>query len=79
MARQNQKEIIVQAVVPGHLNEKGEPYVIDTIYHIEYDRGGISKPMYLFQTEYVMDESSGQRTNLFFCNLGTIVSDVEAL
>lgn len=78
MARQNQKEIIVQVVVPGHFNEKGEPYVPDTVYHIEYDRGDINEKMYLFQVEYAMDEGSGQRTTLFFCRLGTIVSDVRA-
>lgn len=78
MARQNHKEIIVQAVVPGHFNELGEPYVVDTVYHVEYDRGSIDENMYLFQVEYALDESGGQKTNLYFCRLGTIVSDVRA-
>lgn len=78
MARQNQKEIIVQIVVAGHFNDKGEPFVPDTVYTIEYDRGDINERMYLFQVEYSMDESSGQKTSLYFCRLGTIVSDVRA-
>jgi prophage tail gpP-like protein len=78
MARQNQKELIVQAVVPGHFNENGEPYVVDTVYRVHYDRGGVDENMYLFQVDYVLDESGGQRTNLYFCRLGTIVSDVRA-
>lgn len=78
MARQNQKEIIVQVVVAGHFNDAGEPYMPDTVYNIEYDRGDINERMYLFQVEYAMDEGSGQRTTLFFCRLGTIVSDVRA-
>lgn len=78
IARQNQKELIVQAVVPGHFNELGEPYVTDTVYRIEYDRAQIDENMYLFQVDYQLDEESGQKTNLFFCKLGTIVSDVRA-
>lgn len=78
IARQNQKELIVQAVVPGHFNENGEPYVTDTVYRVQYDRGGVDENMYLFQVDYVLDESGGQRTNLYFCKLGTIVSDVRA-
>jgi prophage tail gpP-like protein len=78
MARQNQKEIIVQAVVAGHFNELGEPYVVDTVYHIEYDRDRIDENMYLFQVDYQLDEGSGQRSTLWFCRLGTIVSDVRA-
>jgi prophage tail gpP-like protein len=78
IARANQKEMIVQAVVPGHFNDAGEPYVVDTIYQVEYDRGGVNEAMYLFQVDYTMDEASGQKTNLYFCRLGTIVSDVVA-
>lgn len=78
MARNNQKELVVQAVVPGHFNELGEPYLTDTVYHIEYDRGGVDENMYLFQVDYSLDESGGQKTSLYFCRLGTIVSDVKA-
>ena len=78
MARQNQKELIVQAVVPGHFNEAGEPYVPNTCYDIVYDRGNVEERMYLFQCDYVLDESGGQKTNLYFCKLGTIVSDIVA-
>lgn len=78
LARANVAEMIVQAVVPSHFNEHGEPYVTDTVYHVEYDRGGVDELMYLFQCDYDMTAESGQRTNLYFCRLGTIVSDVKA-
>lgn len=78
IARQNQKELIVQAVVPGHFNETGDPYLVDTVYRVRYDRGQVDENMYLFQVDYSLDESGGQKTNLFFCKLGTIVSDVKA-
>lgn len=78
MARQNQRELIVQAVVPGHFNDLGEPFIVDTIYRVNYDRGSVDENMYLFQVDYVLDESGGQKTNLYFCRLGTIVSDVKA-
>lgn len=77
-ARQNQKEVIVQVVVPGHYNDLGEPYLVDTTYHLSYDRGSIEETMYLFQVEYSGGEGQGQRTSLFFCRLGTIVAGVEA-
>ncbi len=78
MSRKNIGEMVVQAVVPGHCNENGEPYVIDTVYHIEYDRGSVDEKMYLYQVEYDLTAAGGQRTNLFFCRLGCIVSDVNA-
>jgi prophage tail gpP-like protein len=78
IARQNIKELLVQAVVPGHYNENGQPYRPDQVYKIEFDRGDVDENMYLYQVEYQLDESKGQRTVLFFCRLGTIVSDVRA-
>lgn len=78
IARQNQKELLVQAVVPGHFNDLGEPFVTDTVYRVEYDRGMVDENMYLYQVDYTLDESGGQKTNLYFCRLGTIVSDVKA-
>lgn len=77
IARANQKELIVQIVVPGHYNENGDPYKVDTVYKIQYDRALIDENMYLYQVEYTGD-NSGQRTSLYFCRLGTIVSDVRA-
>lgn len=77
IARANQKEVIVEIVVPGHYNENGQAYKIDTVYNIQYDRGSVSENMYLFQVEYSGDEN-GQSTSLYFCRLGTIVSDVRA-
>ncbi len=78
IARQNTQEVIVQAVVPGHFDENGNPWQIDTVYKIEYDRGNIDENMYLYECEYTGSESDGQKTTLYFCRLGTIVSDVRA-
>jgi prophage tail gpP-like protein len=78
LARRNVGEIVVEAVVPGHYDENGLPYVPDTVYHVEYDRGSVDESMYLYQVDYSLEESGGQRTNLFFCRLGAIVADVRA-
>lgn len=78
IARKNVGEIVVEAVVPGHYDENGMPYVTDTVYHVEYDRGSVDESMYLYQVDYQLEESGGQRTNLFFCRLGAIVADVRA-
>ena len=78
LARANHQELIVQVMVAGHYNDKAEPYVVDTVYDVYFDRAGVSERMYLFQVDYEMDESGGQRSALYFCRLGTIVSDVRA-
>lgn len=79
IARANHKETIVQVVVPGHYNEKGEKFHIDHVYRITFDRGDLeSELMYLFQCEYSLEEEKGQQTSLFFCKLGTLVADVPA-
>lgn len=74
LARHNQKEMIVEAVSAGHYDENGDPWAIDTVYSVEYDRGDVQKDMYLFHVEHILSEE-GQTTRLFFCNKGTIVSD----
>lgn len=78
LARQNQKEVIVQAVVPGHYNDVGNPYAVDSVYQIEFDRGDVSEAMYLFQVQYTLTLDGGQKTSLFFCRKGTIVADIKA-
>lgn len=76
LARQNIDELIVQAVVAGHYNEDGEPFVTDTVYQIQYDRDNIDRKMFLYQVDYNLTSENGQTTHLFFCNLGCIVADV---
>lgn len=78
IARENQRELIVQAVVPGHFNEAGVPYQVDQVYKVEYDRGGVDEAMYLFGVDWQGSEEFGQKSILTFCRLGTIVSDVRA-
>jgi len=78
IARANVNEIIVQAVVPGHFNDNGEPFQVDTCYDVVYDRGDVDEKMYLFQVDYHMDSERGQTTNLYFCRLGCIVAGVRA-
>lgn len=76
LARQNHKELIVQAVVPGHYFSDGVPYQVDQVYNIIYDRASIDgDKMFLFQVDYTFDGSVGQRTNLYFCKLGSIIAD----
>lgn len=78
IARQNVNEMQVQSVAAGHYNEKGAPYLIDTVYRIDYDRGSVLENMYLYAANYYLDEGRGQRTTLYFCRLNTIVSDSRA-
>lgn len=78
IARANVREIQVQAVVPGHFNESGAPWQIDTTYKIEFEQGDVNENMYLYQVEYQLSADGGQKTNLYFCRLGSIVSDVKA-
>lgn len=78
MARQNINELIVQCTVAGHFNSHGAVYQPDTVYNIDYDRAGISKPMYLYSVEIALDPTRGQVTHLMFCNLGCIVADALA-
>lgn len=76
-ARQAVREQIVEVIVPGHFNENGEPYRVDQCYEIYFDRADIlGEKMYLYDVQYSLDQNSGQRTSLYFCRLGTIVSDV---
>jgi prophage tail gpP-like protein len=74
-ARRNMEELKVQAVVPGHFNDAGEPFVTDTVYEIQFDRGSVSELMYLYSVEYELTLERGQITKLGFCRFGTIVGD----
>lgn len=74
LARANFSELHVEATVPGHYNDSGNPYIPDTTYRIVYDRGDVDEIMYLYEVHYQLDEGGGQRTSLNFCRLGTIVS-----
>lgn len=78
IARANKDELIVTAVVPGHYNENGMPYLIDQTYKVQFDRGDVDEIMYLFQVSYEMSEE-GQKTTLYLCRQNTLVSDIRAL
>lgn len=77
IARSNINEIIVQCLVQGHYNDLGEPFVADTVYNIDYDRGNVLEDMYLFAVEYQLSDQ-GQFTVLSFCRFGSIVADIRA-
>lgn len=79
MARANLKEITVQCNIVGHYNDRAEPVLPDQVYRIQYDTDDLDEPMYLYETEYVMDVKSGPQTRLFFCRQKALVSDVRAL
>lgn len=75
IARQNFGEIQFECVVPGHFNANGEPYLVDTVYNINYDRGNLFEDMYLYQVQYQLSLEQGQTTVLSFCRFGSIVAD----
>jgi len=74
MARENMRELLIQAVVPGHVNEQGLPFLIDQNYHVIFDRDGVEEDMYLFEVEYSLNESEGPRTLLMFTRKNSIVA-----
>lgn len=78
IARANQSELIVECAVTGHYNDDAEPFLIDTVYHVQFDRGNVDEDMYLYQVQYDLSEGGGQRTNLYLCRPNTIVSDIKA-
>lgn len=75
IARQNFNEIQFECVVPGHFNANGEPYQIDTVYNVNYDRGNLFEDMYLYSVQYQLSLEQGQTTVLGFCRFGSIVAD----
>jgi prophage tail gpP-like protein len=75
-ARGNFDEVQVEAVLPGHYNEDGKPFVPNTVYSVEYDRAGIDENMLLYAVDYAMTPERGQVTTLRFCKVGTIVADI---
>lgn len=78
IARQNVKELIVQASVPGHYNDNGEPFLPDSIYTVNFDRGDVREDMYLYEVDYQLAEGGGQKTLMKLCKLGAIVSNIRA-
>ncbi len=75
IASENINELLVSATVYGHLNEQGDPYMADQIYHCIHDRDGLDENLYLYAVDYTLSESSGYVTTLQLCKLNTIVAD----
>lgn len=71
IARENTKERGVYARMAGHYNGDGAPFRPDTVYDIDFDRGGVKSPMYLHKVRHSMALGTGQITELWFCNLWT--------
>lgn len=74
MAKDNMRVLQLQAVVPGHVNGSGLPFIIDSNYQIIFDRAGIDSSMYLYEAEYTLNETDGPRTSLNFTYPNTIVA-----
>lgn len=79
LARANLKDLAVEITVPGHYNDRAEPWQVDQVYRIRYDLDDIDEDMYLHEVQYLMSEQEGQRTRLHFCRQQALVSDVRAL
>lgn len=77
MARQNVKEVLVQALLPGHLDNNGTPYRPDRLWVVNFTKafpGPVD--LYCFAAQYKLDQERGQVSTLQFTKKGTIVSDV---
>jgi len=75
MARDNIEELKVDIEVPGHYDSDGNPYKVNTVYHIEIERASVDQYMFCHAVKYRLDPSQGQMTTLSFINLYTIVAD----
>lgn len=76
IARANTNEINVQINIQGHYNNDLNPIMTDTCYDIFYPRASVNEKMYLHTVAYSLNRSTGQRTAMTFCRLGSIVADV---
>lgn len=74
IAAENVSELTVSALVVGHINENGDPFVADQIYRVMHDAAGLDKNLYLQGVTYQLNEDGGQTTALEFINLNTIVA-----
>jgi prophage tail gpP-like protein len=78
-ARANANVLQVKAVVPGHFNDSGQPYMPDTLYTIDFDRAGVNEVMYCYGVEWSLSPSNGQTSVLSFCPVNTLVAGAKAL
>lgn len=78
IARENINELLVSCTVYGHLNDEGDPYAADQVYHCVHDGDGLDENMYLYAVDYTMSEGAGYVTTLQLCKLNTIVADSPA-
>jgi prophage tail gpP-like protein len=78
-ARANANVLQVKAVVPGHFNDDGKPYMPDTLYAIDFDRGGVNEVMYCYGVEWSLSPTQGQTSVLSFCPVNTLVAGAKAL
>jgi hypothetical protein len=79
ISRANVRELNVQCSVPGHFNTAAAPYVVNSVYNIQYDADGVDENMFLYEVEYSLSEDDGPKTRLNFCRQTALVSDVRAL
>lgn len=77
IARENIKELIVQATVKGHYNDQLAPFLIDSVYNVRYSRAGVSEKMYLYDVNWTNDARNGPITTLTLCRLGRIVAGID--
>lgn len=75
VARENMKELDVQALVYGHYNDNLDPLTSDTCYQVIYPSGKIDERLYLYSVVYENSSDGGPRTRLNLCKLGTIVAN----
>jgi prophage tail gpP-like protein len=76
IAHSNMGVLEVEAVVRGHTNERGNPYLVDQVYSVFIEDDGVAENMYVCAAKYDMTKERGRTTTLKLVRLGTIVADV---
>lgn len=72
IARENMKIIDVECIVPGHVNDLGQPYNIDQMYDVFISEEEVNEPMYVYGVAYELTLDHGMITRLKMCRKNTI-------
>lgn len=74
IAKENMKILDVEVVVPGHFDENGNLYNVDTIYDVQIDDEDIEQEMYVYHVNYELTREHGILTRMRLCEKYSIVS-----
>lgn len=72
MALKMRQSFTAQYVVDGH-TQNGTPWAVDTMVHVDDDRGRVHEELYVLARTFTKDRRSGTKTHLELIRPGTLV------